>query len=64
MKMRIKTEISVIISIIAIILMGIFIYKVSGVTGQELSSSASSNGSLFWNDIHIGDVVDETGMEN
>ena len=64
MKMRIKTEISVIISIIAIILMGIFIYKVSGVTGQELSSSASSNGSLFWNNIHIGDVVDETGTEN
>ena len=64
MKMRIKTEISVIISIIAIILMGIFIYKVSGVTGQELSSSASSNGRLFWNNIHIGDVVDETGIEN
>ena len=64
MKIKMKTEISFIISIILIILLGIFIYKVSGVEGDDLASSAQNSSSLFWNDIKIGDIVNQENIEN
>ena len=59
MNIKLKNAISLIISIIVVIFMGLFVYKVISVTysGEALSESAANNGSLFWNDIAIGDIV-------
>ena len=67
MRMKMKTGLSLIISIIAMIVVGIFMYRVSGedvtYTAIELSQAAYNNSSLFWNLNKVGDYVDETSIE-
>ena len=63
MKIKIKSSICIIVSVIVFILMGIFTYKVFGETAKNLADSAVKNTSLFWN-IKKGETIDENGIEN
>ena len=59
MNIKVKNIITLIISMISVMIIGLCTYKVISAeyTGKTLSQSAASNGSLFWNDIAIGDIV-------
>ena len=63
MKIKIKSSICIIVSVIVFILMGIFTYKVFGETAKNLADSAVKNTSLFW-DIKKGEIIDENGIMN
>ena len=61
--MKIKSSLCMIVSVIILILMGIFTYKVLGETAKNLADSAVNNTSLFW-DIKKGETIDENGIMN
>ena len=67
MRMKMKTGLTLIISIIVTMIAGLFMYRVFGddvtYTAVELSQAAYNNNSLFWNLNKVGDYIDETSIE-